>query len=129
MVQLSNPNVQALAPAADGEEVQPASPAQPLVLTGYALIDTGASHTSIDEAAAQQLGLTATGSIPMHTPNGLRQAAQYAVAWRVGSRFDTIPATSAELSPQGLLLLIGRDILAACVLSYNGTTGTFSLSW
>jgi Aspartyl protease len=126
VVQLSKPDVQApAAVVAAGEE----PPAQPVILTGYALVDTGASHTSVDENAAQQLGLVATGSIPMQTPGGLRQASQYAVGYRIAGNFVTIPAMSAELNPQGLIMLIGRDILASCVLTYNGTDGTFSLSW
>ena len=34
----------------------------------------------------------------------------------------------AALEPQGLLALIGRDVLARCTLFYNGTTGEFTLA-
>jgi hypothetical protein len=128
VIQLSNPNADSQVLT---ENAADAKVVQPLILTGHALIDTGASHTSIDENAAQKLGLGATGSVPMMTPGGPRQASQYAVAWRISTTasFSTIGVMNAELEQQGLLMLLGRDILAGCILAYNGTSGTFSLSW
>ena len=41
---------------------------------------------------------------------------------------DATRAYGANLAPQGLVALIGRDILAKCVLIYNGSDGSFSLS-
>jgi hypothetical protein len=41
---------------------------------------------------------------------------------------DTNRACGAKLEPQGLIALIGRDMLASCVLIYNGPDGSFSLS-
>jgi hypothetical protein len=37
-------------------------------------------------------------------------------------------AIGAPLQSQGILVLIGRDVLQHCVLVYNGPTGSFSLS-
>ena len=37
-------------------------------------------------------------------------------------------AFGANLAIQGLIALIGRDLLAQCVLVYNGLDGSFSLS-
>jgi len=34
----------------------------------------------------------------------------------------------ANLAAQGLLILIGRDVLAMCNLFYNGPAGQFTLS-
>lgn len=34
----------------------------------------------------------------------------------------------ASLAAQGLLVLIGRDVLSRCLLFYNGPTGQFTLS-
>jgi hypothetical protein len=41
---------------------------------------------------------------------------------------DADRAVGAALSAQGLLALIGRDVLQSCILVYNGTTGAFSLA-
>ena len=37
-------------------------------------------------------------------------------------------AYGANLASQGLVALIGRDLLASCILIYNGPDGSFSLS-
>ena len=37
-------------------------------------------------------------------------------------------AFGAKLAPQGLIALIGRDVLMNCVLVYNGIDGSFSIS-
>lgn len=29
----------------------------------------------------------------------------------------------------GILMILGRNILTSCVLTYNGTIGTFTLDW
>ena len=41
---------------------------------------------------------------------------------------NTQRAIGAPLQPQGILVLIGRDVLQHCVLVYNGLVGSFSLS-
>jgi hypothetical protein len=35
---------------------------------------------------------------------------------------------SPGIAAQGILMLLGRDVLAHCQLVYNGLTGHFSLS-
>jgi len=37
-------------------------------------------------------------------------------------------AIGAALAPQGLIALIGRDVLQHCTLFYNGITGEITLS-
>ena len=41
---------------------------------------------------------------------------------------ETRSAMGANLRPQGLIALIGRDLLENCVLVVNGPDGSFSLS-
>ena len=41
---------------------------------------------------------------------------------------NTHRAYQGALAPQGLVALIGRDILAQCQLVYNGSDGSFTLS-
>lgn len=117
-------------PAAGGPAVPTAT--TPVIIPGFALVDTGASGTVIDDAAAKTLGLIATGTTPACGVNGPYQATQYAVNWRIAGipQFNTIPVTDGPImSNQNLLMIIGRDILSSCMLVYNGLSGTFSLSW
>ena len=48
------------------------------------------------------------------------------MSWPI--KMQTNRAMGASLKAQGLVALIGRDILRACVLVYNGGAGTFSRS-
>ena len=97
---------------------------------GLALIDTGASNTCIDEKAAQELGLpvidvgaTQSASHDKHPCN------VYPVQIVTPVVTMNSPRTmGANLSAQGLLVLIGRDVLSRCTLFYNGPAGEFTLS-
>jgi hypothetical protein len=102
------------------------------------LIDTGASCTAIDESAINSLGLVPTGSILVHTPstgttpqncNQYDMSLWFVVAPGYHQISQTIPVIGADFSMQGIQALIGRDILANCLLVYNGQDGTFSLSF
>lgn len=41
----------------------------------------------------------------------------------------TLPVAAAELLHQGFEALLGRDILQQCLLTYNGSTGEFTLAF
>lgn len=115
---------------------QPIPPNQTIV----ALVDTGASCTCIDPDVLAPLGLTPTGTTPMHTPStGTTPATmkQYDVGLAIfGAGPDdppfflpTIAVVESELKAQGIEALLGRDILSSCVLIYNGTMNQFTLAF
>ena len=120
--------------------IRAANQTVPNVRNCRALIDTGASHTSVDPATLADLGLTPTGTIDIVTPstgNDVHTADTYDVDFFLGaSPQDVILAipnlqiASAELFlMQGIHVLIGRDILSRCLFTYNGTTGMFTLAY
>lgn len=105
-----------------------------------ALIDTGASISGVDPSVLAALGLTATGEAEIHTPStgGVPvKTPTYDVriailAGRPGDLHfisETIQVTSTDMSAWGFQALIGRDILAKCILIYNGADGVFTLSY
>ena len=106
-----------------------------------ALIDTGASNTCADPSVLQTLGLTPTGVVTVNTPSTGSQphnADQYDVSLIVPGSGPThaplivnnLPVICAELVlQQGFHALVGRDILAQCLLEYNGATGLFTLAY
>lgn len=112
----------------------------PKPVLGRFLIDTGASCTVVDTALIAPLNLPPTGSVAMHTPSTAGSAHtcnQYDVmlfmssgtAPGSGHIVDALPVIEADLKSQGIDGLIGRDVLASCVLVFNGTANTVSLGY
>jgi predicted aspartyl protease len=104
--------------------------AVPSPKVGFALIDTGASNTCIDDDAAKELGLPVVDVAKMTSAT---HAEQHCNVYPVQIAIPTVTLNSprtmgAALAVQGLLVLIGRDVLQNCTLFYNGPTGQITLS-
>ena len=101
------------------------------------LIDTGASCSCIDVGVVTRLGLDPSGSASVHTPSAMGVAIQkltYDASIILGDgkphpRSYLLDLIETELAGQGFELLIGRDILARCVLHYDGPNGIFELTF
>jgi len=104
----------------------------PQPVSGVALIDTGASGTCIDDEAAQQMQLPVIdvgfmwSASHAQTPSNIYPIQIEVTGFPI--RFQSPRTMGAALKEQGLLLLIGRDILRHCTLFYNGVTGQITLS-
>jgi len=102
----------------------------PTPKSGLALIDTGASNTCVDEQAAKDLGLPVIDVANMQSASHEKHECNiYPV--QIITPIVTLNAPramGAALAPQGLLVLIGRDVLQNCNLFYNGPMGQFTLS-
>ena len=122
--------IPAVLAAAYGQSGQPV----PSPHVGRALIDTGASGSAVDERIIQALGIQPVGQCSLATPS---QATGVASLYRVKVSFPQTTFSGAaewtvigcELASQGISALIGRDILASCVLIYNGPARTFTLTF
>ena len=106
------------------------TPPQPV--SGHAPIDTGASTTCVDAEAARRAGmaLVTTGRI-MSATHANELVPVFAGRLTIAQASITVNSNRAfglNLKDQGLIALIGRDLLANCVLVYNGLDGSFSLS-
>lgn len=104
----------------------------PAPVAGLALIDTGASITCVDDAAAQQIGAPVVDVVNMASASHAgHKASVYPVRFEVVGlpiALNANRAVGAALQPQGLLMLIGRDLLQHCTLHYNGTSGELTLA-
>lgn len=106
-----------------------------------AMIDTGASGTCVDPSVLKSLSLTPTGKATVNTPTtgaapeikdqyDVSLAIPGALATHTPLYIPTLAVIEAELLvQQGFHALIGRDVLAMCMLMYNGATGQFSLAY
>ena len=101
-------------------------------VSGLALIDTGASTSCIDEAAAQKLKLPIVNVVMLASASHAATASNvYPVRLELTGLPISINAPSAigaPLAAQGLIALIGRDVLRHCTLFYNGMAGEITLS-
>jgi predicted aspartyl protease len=104
----------------------------PAPLSGAALIDTGASSTCIDEAAAQQLGLPIVDVVRIMSAS---HAATPRNVYPIQIKIEGFPvnikaprAVGVPLATQNLLMLIGRDVLQHCNLFYNGPSGEITVA-
>lgn len=103
----------------------------PAPIPGMALVDTGASITCIDQDAATQAGLAIVDSGPMHSATHANEIVPIFAGRLMINGFIAVEAKrayGATLAAQGLVALIGRDLLARCQFTYNGTDGSFSLA-
>ena len=103
----------------------------PTLKVGLALIDTGASITCVDEQAAQELRLPVVDVAQMASASHSGHPCNlYPIQMILpaGISFGAPRAMGANLAVQGLIAIIGRDILQVCTLFYNGGSGQITLS-
>src|ERR1700722_13254245 len=111
-------------PAAIATQLQQSQQPVPAPQTGLALVDTGAGITCCNAASLLALGLNPVGQIMVGTANGPTPQFLYPAMVRLpasGLQFDLAAISGANLAgqtiqtlpPQQLLVLIGRDLLAA----------------
>lgn len=112
--------------------LQAASKPIPQPVTGLALVDTGATTTCIDKTVAQQMGLAPSGTAKLSSASHQEtECLTYPVqlffpAWNVG--LQAARAMGVTIANQGIVVLVGRDLLQNCVLVYNGADGAFALA-
>jgi hypothetical protein len=109
----------------------------PLAVVVPALLDTGAKHTMIDTAIAEELGIEPSGSMIVWTAT-TGEVGQLRDAFDVGFGWGAPIASpvsgchrviASNLGSRGVRALIGRDLLARCQLVYNGPQDEFTLSF
>ena len=104
----------------------------PRPVSGMALFDTGASVTCVDASVITSLGVQPVGQGKVHTPSG--EANQSIFPARLSFptmnfSMDFNAVFGANLAPQGIIALIGRDVLSNAVFTYNGPGGFVTLSF
>lgn len=105
---------------------------------GLGLIDTGASATTVHQAAFQQVDSHPVDTAPVFLPSGERRFPLFFaeiefldvdIPPRRHHRVFGAPHIGKTPDGVTLLALLGRDFLRTGTFFYNGATGRWSLSW
>jgi hypothetical protein len=119
-------------PPSLAQHLQSQGLAVPAPVVGLGLIDTGAFASAVDTSVVQQLQIHPIGTMPVHGAGGVNPHMQYPASFRFPTTaFPSINfnfVIGAPLAPQGIIALIGRDVLSHFVLVYNGVFGQYILS-
>lgn len=98
---------------------------------GKALLDTGCTFTCVDAAVLTELGIPTMGEVNIGTAGGAKTFGQFpATISFPGSPLPTIRSVvvGADLAAQGLMCLIGRDLLQNFIVVYNGPGGLITIA-
>lgn len=114
-------------------------------VTGIAMVDTGATRSCISKKAAEALALKPVGTITIGGVGGAKEHSLVRVTFEfvqqlqptIGLaeppvmqpviRIADAEVVEVDIDNQGIMMLIGRDVLAASALTYDGPTGEWTL--
>lgn len=99
-------------------------------VTLNAMIDTGASISTLQDSVAQRAGLQQTGSTQLSGVGGVQMSPIYAASLAIpefGVTVDAIEVASVQNPFPGVEMLLGRDLLRNLSLEYHGLQGQFAL--
>jgi hypothetical protein len=101
----------------------------PTSVAGFALVDTGASSTAVDESVFTSLGVSHINEIDTSTPHGAAKSKIYPASVTFpGMNVHELPMEQVigcqlkwkTKDDQEIIMLLGRDLLQWFVLIYNG---------
>ncbi len=103
--------------------------------SGYALIDTGAGFTAVDESICRKLGLPQTGTAQMAHAGGVEQRPCFPVQITFPGAplppLQIVRAASVNLvaGKQPIIALLGREVLSRLRFVYNGPAGRIEIAY
>lgn len=99
----------------------------PEPITGDAIIDTGASVTTINTSVANSLQLPQSGKVVSIGIGGTSTGFTAGCTINIKGLNVNVPRAHCHDLPNNLVALIGRDILTHMIVVYNGISGTVEL--
>ncbi len=110
----------------------------PAPISGFALVDTGASISAIHDGILADLSIDPIDSIPLATPSGSSRTFIYptqvsfpalAVQGYAMSRVAGCQLDWTTEDGKRVIMLLGRDLLAQFLMVYNGKTNSVTLAY
>ena len=102
----------------------------PPSIKGNALVDSGASISAVDLSVISSLQISPVGVATISTAAGSVQRDLYPARFilpHLVAEFETV--IGADLRPQGLVALIGREFLSRFLMIYHGNAGRVILAF
>jgi hypothetical protein len=108
----------------------------PAPQSGFALIDTGASRTCVDDDVIRKLKINPIGEAKTTTAAGVRQNRLYPAhlnfpTAKMHIEFSSVIGVDLKMQKfnnQAIIALLGRDVLSSMLFVYNGPAGMFTLA-
>lgn len=110
----------------------------PAPQSGFALIDTGASSTAVDQTIFDALQVAPINKIKTHTPHGEAESPLYPAS----VTFPTLAVTNMPMETligcnlkwqtaegKEIIMLLGRDLLQYFLMVYNGKSADVFLAY
>jgi hypothetical protein len=116
------------------EKGQPIPPPQ----SGFALVDTGAFATAVDQSIFDALGIQQIDTIPTSTPHGAGTSPVYPASLTFpGLNLTDMPMERVigcnlkwtNIEGKEVIMLLGRDLLKYFLMVYNGVSSDLFLSY
>jgi hypothetical protein len=110
----------------------------PAPVSGFALVDTGAFATAVDESVFTALGVPPMDKIPTDTPHGAGTSNVYPASVSFpGMNVTDLPMERVigctlkwkTKDDKEILMLMGRDLLRWFLLIYNGPNSDITLCY
>jgi hypothetical protein len=110
----------------------------PAPVSGFALIDTGAFATAVDDSIFTSLGVQPIDEIPTDTPHGAGKSNVYPGSISFpGMNVNDMPMERVvgcklkwkTLDDKEIIMLLGRDLLRYFLMVYNGPGSDIILSY
>jgi Aspartyl protease len=110
----------------------------PAPQSGFALVDTGASATAVDQTIFDTLGIQQIDTIPTSTPHGASTSPVYPANFTFpGLNLTDMPMERVigcnlkwtNIEGKEVIMLLGRDLLRYFLMVYNGLSSDLFLSY
>jgi len=102
----------------------------PPSIKGNALVDSGASISAVDLSVISSLQINPVGVATVLTTTGPVQQNLFPARFIIpGLVIDFSAVIGADLRPQGIIALIGRDLLSRLMMIYHGPAGRVTLAF
>ena len=130
-------NVEVSIPSALADVYSKENKSIPEPKAGFALIDTGATRTCIDDTVIRQMDVSPIGVATSYTAAGPKEHSLFPAhfrfpAFKMDIDFSSVLGVDLKgqhFNNEPIIALLGRDLLSKFIFVYNGTLGMYTVAF